>query len=76
MWPEIVARFARVATLSPAGVKAAAVPPTAAVAASPAELARYHVNALLDIAGGLESCIVGAVEAAPSPSNVINIAAE
>jgi hypothetical protein len=77
MWPEIVARFARVATLSPAAIKVAAIAAmkaaTGKATASPAELAAYHVNALLDIAGGLEGHIASAVGATPSPSNVVSI---
>ena len=68
-----MARFARVPTLSSAATKAAATKATAKATASPAELAAYHVNALLDIAGGLEGQIASAVGAAPYPSNVVSI---
>ena len=65
-WLEPALRFARVATLSPAGIKAAAVQPVV----SP-DQAKHFVNALLDLACALEGRIVPA-----KPANVINIAAE
>ena len=67
VWPEIVARFSRVPTLSPAGVKAAAVAP----AASPADQVKHHVDALVDLVCSLERRLMRATEA--QPNNVINI---
>jgi hypothetical protein len=63
VWPEIVARFARVPTMSPAAVKAAVV----------GAKAKHYVDALLDLACDIER--MGAAES-KSSHNVINIAAQ
>lgn len=60
VWPEIVARFARVPTMSPAAVKAAVV-------------GAKYVDALLDLACDIER--MGAAKS-KSSHNVINIAAQ
>ena len=60
VWPEIVARFARVPTMSPAAVKAAVV-------------GAKYVDALLDLACDIER--MGAAES-KSSHNVINITAQ
>ena len=67
---HIAARIEYVAVLekSFAPPKAVAVPP----AASPADQAKHHVDALLDLACGLESRIARAAEA--KPTNLIRIA--
>jgi hypothetical protein len=85
MSPEICLRFARVPTLSPAGIKAAAVQP----AATPADQAKPHFDALLDLVCDLERRVqaygatlcdldrqVSAYVAEHSHNNVVNIAAE
>lgn len=66
VWTEVVHRFVREPTRSPA--KIAAVQP----AATPGDQAKHHVDALLDLVCGLESR-ARAAEAAPSPIDVVNI---